>query len=135
LGRRLYEPRKALAARHLRSRGCLDLLGEVRSGDGDDLPPQDGILTNDAEIAWTSRRASTASDDVRKWELGGFKETPSLPSTPYGASSVGFIGWQDGRGPGDCEPLERAYSQTTESWGTQAIYSLGGGWAELLNSN
>jgi hypothetical protein len=33
------------------------------------------------------------------------------------------------------KPLERAYSQTTESWGTQAIYSLGGGWAELLNSN
>ncbi len=49
----------------------------------------------------------------------------------FTAATALFLGWKGGRGPGDCEPLERAFSSTEESWGSFATYSVGSGWERL----
>ncbi len=75
------------------------------------------------ERAQVSERASPGQDAQRRWEHGGWKANPGAP---YSASSTAFLGWQGSRGPGDCEPLERALRPAT--WTAYLVYSVGDGW-------
>jgi hypothetical protein len=73
---------------------------------------------------------------VRSWEHAGWKPPvdgafPEDNQHRFTAAMTLFLGWKGGRGPGDCEPLERAFSPTQESWGSFAIYSVGSGWERL----
>jgi hypothetical protein len=77
------------------------------------------------------RHAAAASpmlDSVRRWELGGWKNrNPADPidnPNRYTAAEASFIAWEGGRGPGDCEPLERALAAGGESWGAYATFRL-----------
>lgn len=81
-----------------------------------------------AEYARASADASPALDSVRRWELGGWKNrNPADPidnPNRYTAAETSFIAWEGGRGPGDCEPLERALAPAGESWGAYAAFRL-----------
>jgi hypothetical protein len=81
---------------------------------------------DDREKSIASENATPKMDHVREWELGGWK-SPSA-SKPYQAAFTFFAGWEDGRGPWDCEPLQRAFGSPTESWGSYFSYSLNEGW-------
>lgn len=76
-----------------------------------------------------SEDASPADDSVRRWELGGWKARhradPVENPNPYTTAVASFIGWEGGRGPGDCEPLERAWPSEPETWTAYAVYSVG----------
>jgi hypothetical protein len=67
-------------------------------------------------------------DAVRRWELGGWKNrNPADPinnANRYTAAEASFIAWEGGRGPGDCEPLERTLAPAGESWGAYAAFRL-----------
>jgi hypothetical protein len=78
------------------------------------------------EFSKASERASTHIDQVREWELGGWKSGPD--DSPYQAALVLFPGWENGRGGWDCEPLQRAFGSPGESWGSYFSYSLNDGW-------
>jgi hypothetical protein len=78
------------------------------------------------ELAKASERTSTDIDQVREWELGGWKSGPN--NTPYQAALTLFPGWENGRGGWDCEPLQRAFGSSGESWGSYFSYSLNDGW-------
>jgi hypothetical protein len=75
------------------------------------------------ERARVSERASPEQDAQRRWEHGGWKANPRAP---YSASATAFVAWQGSRGPGDCEPLERALRPGT--WTAYLVYSVGDGW-------
>jgi hypothetical protein len=90
----------------------------------DDLD-RNGTL-DDYELSKASERASTDIDQVREWELGGWKSGAS--NTPYQAALTLFPGWENGRGGWDCEPLQRAFGSPGESWGSYFSYSLNDGW-------
>jgi hypothetical protein len=81
---------------------------------------------NDYESSLASRRASPDMDQVREWELGGWKSGGARDA--YEAAFTFFAGWEDGRGPWDCEPLQRAFGSPGESWGSYFSYSLNNGW-------
>jgi hypothetical protein len=81
---------------------------------------------DDREKSIASQDATPGMDHVREWELGGWKSGPA--SKPYQAAFTFFAGWEDGRGPWDCEPLQRAFGAPSESWGTYFSYSLNEGW-------
>jgi hypothetical protein len=50
----------------------------------------------------------------------------------FGNASAGFFhAWEGGKGPGDCEPLERGFSTSQERFGTFGIYSLNNGWEDM----
>jgi hypothetical protein len=59
-------------------------------------------------------------DAVRRWELGGRKHrNPADPvdnPNRYTAAEASFLAWEGGRGPGDCDSLERALATAGESW-------------------
>jgi hypothetical protein len=74
-----------------------------------------------------SERASPDQEAQRRWEHGGWKATPGAA---YSASSTAFLGWQGSRGPGDCEPLERALRPAT--WTAYLVYSVGDGWQDAV---
>jgi hypothetical protein len=81
-------------------------------------------------------RSNPGIDGVRTWEHAGWKPPvdgtfPEDNQHRFTAAMTLFLGWKGGRGPGDCEPLERAFSSTQESWGSFAIYSVGSGWERL----
>jgi hypothetical protein len=79
------------------------------------------------ERALVSERASPDQDAQRRWEHGGWKANPQAA---YSASSTAFLGWQGSRGPGDCEPLERALRPAT--WTAYLVYSVGDGWQDAV---
>jgi hypothetical protein len=79
------------------------------------------------ERAHVSERASPDQDAQRRWEHGGWKANPEAA---YSASSTAFLGWQGSRGPGDCEPLERALRPAT--WTAYLVYSVGDGWQDAV---
>jgi hypothetical protein len=81
---------------------------------------------SDYESSLASGRASTNMDQVREWELGGWKSGKARDA--YQAAFTFFAGWEDGRGPWDCEPLQRAFGSPEESWGSYFSYSLNDGW-------
>jgi hypothetical protein len=79
-----------------------------------------------------SESASPAFDGqpeggVRRWGLSGWKENGD-PAKRYQAAFTFFHGWEGGRGPFDCEPLQRAFGPPGESFGTFASYSVGERW-------
>jgi hypothetical protein len=79
------------------------------------------------ERALVSERASPDQDAQRRWEHGGWKANREAA---YSASSTAFLGWQGSRGPGDCEPLERALRPAT--WTAYLVYSVGDGWQDAV---
>jgi hypothetical protein len=83
--------------------------------------------TNGAEVAWDCP-SSTALDAVRRWEFGGWKAAnPADPvnnPNPYAAAEASFIAWEGGRGPGDCEPLERSLAPVPETWQATLRFAL-----------
>jgi hypothetical protein len=95
-------------------------------------PPQRGDDRNrdgtiDAfETSKASERAAPDMNQVREWELGGWKNGPV--ESAYEAALTLFPGWEDGRGGWDCEPLQRAFGAAPESWGSYFSYSLNDGW-------
>jgi hypothetical protein len=78
------------------------------------------------ELSKASERATTAIDQVREWELAGWKSGPANRS--YQAALTLFPGWENGRGGWDCEPLQRSFGSPGESWGSYFSYSLNDGW-------
>jgi hypothetical protein len=82
----------------------------------------------DVELSRLSESATPAMDQVREWELGGWKSGAKDSSNPYQAALTLFPGWEDGRGGYDCEPLQRAFGPPGESWGSYFSYSLNDGW-------
>jgi hypothetical protein len=78
------------------------------------------------ELSTASERASTHIDQVREWELAGWKS--GSVNRPYQAAMTLFPGWENGRGGWDCEPLQRAFGSRGESWGSYFSYSLNDGW-------
>jgi hypothetical protein len=90
----------------------------------DDL---DGNKKIDAyETSKASERAAPDMNQVREWELGGWKSGPA--NKLYQAALTLFPGWEDARGGWDCEPLQRAFGSPDESWGSYFSYSLNDGW-------
>jgi hypothetical protein len=95
-------------------------------------PPRDSDDLNgdrkvdDFETSKASERAAPDMDQVREWELGGWKSGPD--TNPYQAALTLFPGWENGRGGWDCEPLQRSFGSTGESWGSYFSYSLNDGW-------
>jgi hypothetical protein len=81
---------------------------------------------DDREKSNASQDATPKMDHVREWELGGWKS--GSVNKLYQAAFTFFAGWEDGRGPWDCEPLQRAFGPPTESWGSYFSYSLNDGW-------
>ena len=81
---------------------------------------------NEVELSRASERATPAMDQVREWELAGWKTGPD--SRPYQAALTLFPGWENGRGGWDCEPLQRSFGSPEESWGSYFSYSLSDGW-------
>lgn len=81
---------------------------------------------NDYEYSKASERASTDIDQVREWELGGWKSGGN--KRPYQAALTLFPGWENGRGGWDCEPLQRAFGLPGDAWGSYFSYSLNDGW-------
>ena len=83
--------------------------------------------TRGAGVAWNCTRRPSA-DGVRRWEFGGWKRRnprdPLENPHPYRAAEASFIGWEGGRGPRDCEPLERALSPRVERWSALLTYRL-----------
>ena len=83
--------------------------------------------TKGADVAWDCP-SSPELDGVRRWEFGGWKDrNPTDPVNnlhPYRAAVASFIGWEGGRGPGDCEPLERALAPHVETWTATLVYRL-----------
>jgi hypothetical protein len=83
--------------------------------------------TKGAEVAWDCP-SSPDLDGVRRWEFGGWKaRNPSDPVNnphPYSAAEASFIGWEGGRGPRDCEPLERALAPVRETWGAVLTFAV-----------
>ena len=77
-------------------------------------------------LSKASEAASTDMDAIREWELGGWKSGKDVD--PYQAALALFPGWEDGRGGWDCEPLQRAFGASGESWGSYFSYSLNEGW-------
>lgn len=73
-----------------------------------------------------SEQASPDLDARRRWEHGGWKSGETTDA--YQAPFTFFTGWEDDRGPYDCEPVQRAFGASGESFGTFASYSLGAGW-------
>jgi hypothetical protein len=80
----------------------------------------------DAEKAVRSETVTTNVTERRRWEIGGWK--PTTTAAPFVASSAAFSGWNGGRGPYDCEQMEVKFSDSVESFGTFASYSVGPGW-------
>ncbi|HJR96010.1 MAG TPA: hypothetical protein VJ807_11310, partial [Gaiellaceae bacterium] len=78
------------------------------------------------ELSKASERTTTELNQVREWELGGWKSGPD--KNPYQAALALFPGWENGRGGWDCEPLQRAFGSPGESWGSYFSYSLNDGW-------
>ena len=78
------------------------------------------------ETSKASERAAPDMDQVREWELAGWKSGPV--KSPYQAALTLFPGWENGRGGWDCEPLQRAFGPPGESWGSYFSYSLNDGW-------
>jgi hypothetical protein len=85
----------------------------------------DGSIT-DFDRSKASEAASPSLDIRRRWEHGGFKSGGT--SGPYQAAFTFFTAWEDDRGPKDCEPVQRAFGSSGESFGSFASYSLGSGW-------
>jgi hypothetical protein len=81
---------------------------------------------DDYEYSKASERAKPNMDQVREWELGGWKA--GKERDPYQAALVLFPGWEDARGGWDCEPLQRAFGSPGEAWGSYFSYSLNEGW-------
>ena len=83
--------------------------------------------TTGGGLAW---RCSTSPDldGVRRWEFGGWKalnaSDPVENPNPYAAAEASFIGWEGGRGPRDCEPLERALAPEPETWTAVMAFRL-----------
>jgi hypothetical protein len=101
--------------------------GSVSSCKVDPIPDLNGDRKiDDREKSIASQDATPAMDHVREWELGGWKSGPA--NKPYQAAFTFFAGWEDGRGPWDCEPLQRAFGPPGESWGSYFSYSLNDGW-------
>lgn len=92
-----------------------------------EVPPVD--LNGDGQIseverAIASEGAAPSDDGVRRWEHGGFKS-----GGLYQDSFTFFNGWEGGRGPYDCEPLQRAFGPQGQGYGVFASYSVNDGWA------
>ncbi|MFN0153114.1 MAG: LamG-like jellyroll fold domain-containing protein [Gaiella sp.] len=73
--------------------------------------------------------ASPRREYVKTWEIGGFKTgAPPQAGIPFDRSFVFFNGWFGGRGPFDCEPLQRDFSKTPpqplQTYGAVATYTL-----------
>jgi hypothetical protein len=81
---------------------------------------------DDYDRSKASESATPRMDQVREWELGGWKGAAS--NKPYEAAFAFFAGWEDGRGGWDCEPLQRSFGSPTEAWGSYFSYSLNDGW-------
>lgn len=77
---------------------------------------------SDVEESRVSERATPAQPSRRRWEHGGFKSGDV--TDPYQSAFTFFAGWEDDRGPEDCEPLQRAFGTAPESWGSAGLYSL-----------
>jgi hypothetical protein len=77
-----------------------------------------------------SENTNPGRDSVRRWEIGGFKSTVAGENNEvaFTRSFVYFTGWEGGRGPTDCEPLQvdfsRAPGAAVRSYGAYAIYSF-----------
>ena len=71
----------------------------------------------DIERALISRGANPSINNVRTWEIGGFKEasTGAINTFPYQRAFAFFNGWFGGRGPEDCEPLQVDFSRPQPS--------------------
>jgi hypothetical protein len=80
----------------------------------------------ETEKAIRSETVTTNVLERRRWELGGYKADAT--SAPFVTSSVAFSGWNGGHGPYDCEEMQVKFSDSTESFGTFASYSVGPGW-------
>lgn len=72
----------------------------------------------------SSEAAEPSHDQNREWEHGGYKT-----NNVYVDGFSFFHGWEDGRGPYDCEPLQRVMGLQGQTYGTFASYSIGDGWA------
>ena len=92
------------------------------------VPTPRGKKLSDIELSRLSEAATPAMDQVREWELGGWKNDPRHLDAPYQAALAFFPGWEDNRGGYDCEPLQRAFGSSGESWGSYFSYSLNDGW-------
>jgi len=113
---------------------------DTRAGTGDNTAWRcgtDNLVDKNGDGKIDDRDASLISAGVtprrvslRQWELlGGWTKdtTPSEQST-FSASGVLFHGWEGGRGPHDCEQLERALS-VGDTFAAFASYSYGPGWS------
>jgi hypothetical protein len=81
---------------------------------------------SDYETSKASERAAPDMNEVREWELGGWKSGHAR--SPYQAALTLFPAWENGRGGWDCEPLQRTFGEPGESWGSYFSYSLNDGW-------
>lgn len=86
----------------------------------------DGVI-NAYDYSKASERSSPTLELRRRWEHGGYKAVKGVAG-PYLAAFTFFTGWEDEAGPTDCEPLQREFGVSGESFGTFASYSLGKGW-------
>lgn len=108
--------------------------GQVTSCNAPFLPGEEASDIVHRSIA--SQRSNPGIDGVRAWEHAGWKPDvngtyPEDNQNRFTAAMTLFLGWKGGRGPADCEPLERAFPSDEESWGSFAIYSVGAGWERL----
>ncbi|MDX6451414.1 MAG: ClpX C4-type zinc finger [Gaiellaceae bacterium] len=79
--------------------------------------------TSAYEASKSSETAQPSHDPNREWEHGGYKS-----NGVYVDGFTFFHGWEDGRGPYDCEPLQRAMGSPGTTYATFASYSIDGGW-------
>jgi hypothetical protein len=108
--------------------------GQITSCNAPFLEGEDQQDPVDRSVA--SERSNPGIDGVRTWEHAGWKPSvngtyPENNQNRFTAAMTLFLGWKGGRGPADCEPLERAFPSGQESWGSFAIYSVGSGWERL----
>jgi len=90
-----------------------------------------GVKTADksnAALSVISQGAHTTNDSVRYWEMSGFKASSAGGETnqqPYQTSYVPLHGWRGEAGPFDCEPLQREWPDSSQTFVNYAAYFFG----------
>lgn len=80
--------------------------------------------TDDRDFPFSSPEESTAHQNVRRWEFGGYS---SGNFTPYTQLMLLATGWEGGRGAFDCESTYRPFPN--KSYRVEMTYSVDAGWS------
>jgi hypothetical protein len=104
-----------------------DAIGGRTSTCGADTNGKAPASLSNAEISVASQQAHTTNDSVRYWEMSGFKSATGGAANPlpYLSSYVPLHGWRGEAGPYDCEPLERQWLGSQQTFVNYAAYFFG----------